>query len=159
MQPRFPISVPIPMPWSSFKPLLEQIREKVPLPAPLSIRDAQPVFFFFFLVEYIQWFQIIVDRSCLHAGRVQDLLDRATGQVLREGLREKIHSGKPTADIPTFNIRCNKLIHCNFYSFSRKQTKKNQQNQNPNNFIFPPACKRGRILLLLKQSKKPRERS
>lgn len=75
---------------------------------------------FFFLVEYIQWFQVIVDRSCLHAGRVQDLLDRATGQVLREGLREKIHSGKPTADIPTFNIRCNKLIHCNFYSFSRK---------------------------------------
>lgn len=146
MQPRFPVSVPIPMPWSSFKPLLEQIREKVPLSAHLSIRDAQPVFFF--------WFQIIVGRSCLHAGRVQDLLDKATGQELREGIREKSTMESPWQIFPYLILGAMNYNFCNFYSFSRER--KNLKN---NNFIFPPVCKREKNLLLLKEGEKSRERS
>lgn len=41
--------------------------------------------FFWLNIEYIQLFQIIVDRSHLHAER----LDKATGQVLKEGIRQK----------------------------------------------------------------------
>lgn len=81
--------------------------------------------FFFFLVEYIQWFQIIVDRSSCWKGA--DVLGKATGQALKEGIREKSMMEIPwqmfpclILDVLMFNIRCKELIHCNFYSFSRK---------------------------------------
>lgn len=132
IQPRFPILVPIPVPWRSFKPLLEQTGEKVPFLVGLSIRDARPVFF---------WLDTSSGSKLLWAGLVLMLggcrIFWQSHWPGTEGRNQgEIHDGKPMADIPVLNIRCNELMHCNSYSFSRKKTQPN--------FIFLPICKRER---------------